>query len=112
MPGDIDARPDALGMPEPLTIGYDEAAALMGCGRRTVERMVADGEIPYSKVRGLVRFRRTALEAWLDAQERGGSPAYVEVARKRAARVETPIYTQVSRRRQGGEDKESLRKAQ
>jgi excisionase family DNA binding protein len=40
---------------------YPEAAALLKVHVRTLARLVANGEVPYSRVGGSVRFSRTAL---------------------------------------------------
>ena len=60
---------------EPLTYPYDEAAARLGIGVRTLKRLVADGEIRHVRVRGRVLFTERDLEAYLSRQGRGGAPA-------------------------------------
>jgi len=53
-------------------LDYDGAAAFLGCGRRTLERLVAEKRIPFSHLPGerCVRFYRPDLEKWV----RNGCP--------------------------------------
>jgi excisionase family DNA binding protein len=49
---------DSGGSPEPdRLISKREAAEIMGVSVRTIEREVAAGKLPRSRVRGCVRFR-------------------------------------------------------
>lgn len=52
--------------PDPL-LSVDQAAAYIGCGARMVRRLVAERRVPFVKVGRHVRFRVSALEAFLDA---------------------------------------------
>ncbi len=47
----------------------DEAAAFLKVKRSTIYAWVCQGFIPHVKLGGRLRFRRPALEAWLQAQE-------------------------------------------
>jgi excisionase family DNA binding protein len=70
----------------PLTTDYEGAATILGVSVSTVRRLVANGSlrhIPIAAGRKLIRFRRRDLEAYLDAQARGGTPIYADVARGR-----------------------------
>jgi excisionase family DNA binding protein len=50
-----------------------EVAVLLKVAEKTVYTMAQQGEFPAFKVRGQWRFRRTDLDAWIDAQTRGGA---------------------------------------
>jgi excisionase family DNA binding protein len=54
---------------EILTVS--EMAGLLKVAEKTVYTMAQQGELPAFKVRGQWRFRRTDLEAWIDAETRG-----------------------------------------
>ena len=56
---------------EILTVS--EVAGLLKVAEKTVYTMAQQGELPAFKVRGQWRFRRTDLEAWIDAKTRGGA---------------------------------------
>jgi excisionase family DNA binding protein len=49
-----------------------EAARFLGVKVRTMYEWSAAGVVPSLKVGRLLRFRRSDLEAWLDANARGG----------------------------------------
>jgi excisionase family DNA binding protein len=52
--------------PEPLAYGYDELTAVVGLGRRTIERMVSMGEFPAPRKRGKrTLFLADEVRAWL-----------------------------------------------
>jgi excisionase family DNA binding protein len=51
-------------------IGPEEAAKALGVAVPTVYTWVARHKIPFVKVGGALRFRPSALEAWLKARER------------------------------------------
>jgi len=65
---------------------YPEAARRLGVSRRHLERLVAAGAIRHVRSGGRVLFRDEDIEAYLDAQARGGSPVYASVARDRITR--------------------------
>jgi excisionase family DNA binding protein len=46
----------------------DEVAAVLRCSRRTVYRMIYDGELPAFRVRGTLRVRESVIEAYRDLQ--------------------------------------------
>ena len=48
---------------------------MLKVAEKTVYTMAQQGELPAFKVRGQWRFRRTDLEAWIDAKTRGGAAA-------------------------------------
>ena len=56
---------------EILTVS--EVSGLLKVAEKTVYTMAQQGELPAFKVRGQWRFRRTDLEAWIDAKTRGGA---------------------------------------
>jgi len=58
---------------EILTVS--EVSGLLKVAEKTVYTMAQQGELPAFKVRGQWRFRRTDLEAWIDAKTRGGAAA-------------------------------------
>lgn len=65
---------------QPATMTYQQAAAYIGVSVVTVKRLVADGtlrHVPIGRTDGrkLVRFRQADLDAYLDGEARGGSPA-------------------------------------
>jgi excisionase family DNA binding protein len=53
----------------PEWLKIDEAAKLVGLGRRTIERYVQSGEIPHGRVgrgpKARIRIEQRELEAWL-----------------------------------------------
>jgi excisionase family DNA binding protein len=53
---------------EILTVS--EVAGLLKVAEKTVYTMAQEGELPAFKVRGQWRFRRTDLDAWIDAKTR------------------------------------------
>lgn len=52
----------------PLLVGYDDAARLLGIGRRTLERLAADAAIPSVAVGSRKLFRLRDLESWVDTR--------------------------------------------
>jgi excisionase family DNA binding protein len=50
-----------------------EVAGLLKVAEKTVYTMAQQGEFPAFKVRGQWRFRRTDLDAWIDAQTSGSA---------------------------------------
>ena len=46
-----------------------EVATLLKVSDKTVRRVMARGELPSFRVGAQVRFRRTDIEAWVDAQQ-------------------------------------------
>ena len=56
---------------EILTVS--EVAGLLKVAEKTVYTMAQQGELPAFKVRGQWRFRRTDLNAWIDAKTRGSA---------------------------------------
>ena len=60
----------------PILLSVDEVASLVRVSRRTVWRLVSSGElIKPVRLRGSTRWRRTELEAWIEA---GCPPAHQE----------------------------------
>ncbi len=55
-------------------LGYEDGAKFIGIRPGTLQVWVCTGRygIPYLKVGRLVRFRKSALAAWLQSRERGG----------------------------------------
>jgi excisionase family DNA binding protein len=53
---------------EILTVS--EVAGLLKVAEKTVYTMAQEGELPAFKVRGQWRFRRSDLDAWIDAKTR------------------------------------------
>jgi excisionase family DNA binding protein len=51
--------------PETLLLTYDDAARLLRVCKRTVERLVARGELPVVRVGRLPRISRAVLTRWL-----------------------------------------------
>lgn len=58
---------------EPL-LTVQQAAHLLSVKKRWIYEACARHEIPYIKVGRLTRFRRSELDAWLDAQHVGRRP--------------------------------------
>ncbi|WP_018079268.1 methylation-associated defense system helix-turn-helix domain-containing protein MAD1 [Thiobacillus denitrificans] len=46
----------------------DEVAAYLKAGKKTVYRLVQQGQLPGFKLGGTWRFRRTELDRWIAAQ--------------------------------------------
>jgi excisionase family DNA binding protein len=53
----------------PACGGYDEVAKYLGIGRRSLERMVSEGKIPFWREGAIVRFRFAALDEWMAKKE-------------------------------------------
>lgn len=60
-------------------INAEQAAEYLGIKRQSVYNKVAAGELPHYKRDGLLRFKRSELDAWLRGQpapgEEPGAPA-------------------------------------
>lgn len=54
------------GVRAPALMDIKELAAYLSITVRHVRRLVQDRRIPFLKVGGLLRFRRSAIDAWLD----------------------------------------------
>ncbi|WP_347491160.1 helix-turn-helix domain-containing protein [Desulfoscipio sp. XC116] len=65
------------------TMGAGEAAALLGVSRWLIYEMVKRQQIPCVRAGKRVLFRRVALDAWMDAQERGSVDAEPEAPMER-----------------------------
>ena len=65
----------ALLQPQTSLFGNEAAAAYLGVTPRTLEvwRCTKRHQIPYIKVGRLVKYRQTALDAWLVAQTVGAA---------------------------------------
>ena len=46
----------------------DELAQYLKMGKRTIYRLVAEGEIPHARIGGALRFPSWRVDAWLDEQ--------------------------------------------
>ncbi len=57
---------------EPLLVGYDAAAVLLGISRRTLESLVLGHRVPFLKIGGRVLFHPPALRRWIEEQIRDG----------------------------------------
>jgi excisionase family DNA binding protein len=57
---------DASSAPASL-MNVEEAAAFLGLTEKSVRKRVEQRTIPFIKVGALLRFKRTQLDAWLDA---------------------------------------------
>lgn len=62
----LEALVEGARMSEPLLLPYDSAAGILGLSHRTVERMVAAGELPSVAVGGRRLIRRVDLVAYVD----------------------------------------------
>ena len=51
--------------PESEILTFDEVAAYLKAGKRTVYRLAQRGEIPAFKLGGTWRFRRSELDSWI-----------------------------------------------
>ncbi len=49
-------------------LDYRELAEYLGLSPITLRKKVSEKEIPYTKVGGRVRFRRTDIDRWLEAR--------------------------------------------
>lgn len=56
-------------------LDYKGGAQFLGVRRGTLQVWVCTGRygVPYLKIGRLVRFRKSALAAWLQSRERGGA---------------------------------------
>lgn len=62
---------------EAAWLSYNDAATHTGLSRKTLERAVAAGSIPYVRdpMTGRVRFRRDELDAWMRGTAKRGRRA-------------------------------------
>ena len=58
----------AMQAPPCGVIDNDQAATYLGCTPDTLRVWVSKRRVPFIKVGRLTRFRRTDLDAWLDAR--------------------------------------------
>jgi excisionase family DNA binding protein len=56
-------------------LSVEEAIACLGISRSKLHELVRAGEIRAVKIGRSVRFRATALQAFIEAHESGGKPA-------------------------------------
>lgn len=52
-----------------------ELAELWSCSTRHIERLKLENGLPFLKLGKSLRFRRSDIEAWLEAQQPGGTAA-------------------------------------
>jgi len=57
-----------MGDQEDEILTVEEVAAFLKAGKRTVYRLAANGTIPAFKLGGTWRFRRAALNAWIESK--------------------------------------------
>ncbi len=60
------ASPQHQAQHQAQTLNTIEAAAYIGIGKRTLQELMASGEIPYVKIGKIVRFRPEDLTAFID----------------------------------------------
>jgi excisionase family DNA binding protein len=65
---------------EALLVTYEQAALVLAVSKRTVERLVARGELPTVDVGGCRRIARDDLVAYVQTRPRSVAVALVEVA--------------------------------
>jgi excisionase family DNA binding protein len=58
-------------VPDDDFLDIPELAAWLHITIRHVRRLVAERRLPHHKVGGLIRFRRSEIEQWLDTNGRG-----------------------------------------
>jgi len=81
---DRDRKPDAS------YLSIRDAAAVVGCSKRTIEREIKTGRLPAVRHGRLVRIARGDLEAWVVANpvKRGAIVNVAEYARRMLERAE------------------------
>lgn len=55
-------------------ISRTAAADYLGISLTTIDRMIQDGDLPYYKIRGRIRFDTVDLEAYVDSCRRQNQP--------------------------------------
>jgi excisionase family DNA binding protein len=65
-----------------------ELAAYLNVNERTVLKLVTEGVLPGVKVGAQWRFRRAMIDAWLDDQMLGVTPAHIETLRRQTSSLE------------------------
>ncbi len=60
------------GIPPLLT--RPQAARVLSVGLRTLDHLLASGDLPVVRIRGAVRIRYSAIESFLDARESRQNP--------------------------------------
>jgi len=63
--------------PEPF-LGLHDAAKVLGVSSHTLYAYVAHDRVPYYKVGGRLRFRRSQLVAWVESSRRGPEVAMAQ----------------------------------
>ncbi|MBE3597756.1 MAG: helix-turn-helix domain-containing protein [Limnochordaceae bacterium] len=63
----------AVNLDEIATIDAKEAARVLGINRVRLYRLIREGAIPAIRIGRSVRFRVSALRAWMDEQEQRAS---------------------------------------
>ena len=53
----------------------DDVAAAISCSARTVRRLADDGTLHVVRIRGLVRFKRDEIDAWIAGDCQSSRPA-------------------------------------
>jgi len=66
------AATDRIRQSDELAVSVPEAARLLGIGKTKMHDLLANGEIPATKIGARTVVRRAALESWLEQQEAGG----------------------------------------
>ena len=61
--------------PPAVLLTVDDVAALLTCSARTVRRLADDGTLHVVRIRGLVRFKRDEIDAWIAGDCQSSRPA-------------------------------------
>lgn len=77
-------EPASAGKPPSGILNATQAAEMLGVSSKTIYRLARQQKLPCTRIGGAVRFRRTALERFLEA--RSTTPWPGATARRRAAR--------------------------
>jgi excisionase family DNA binding protein len=81
---------------EKEVLNVREAAQFLGISERTLRQLIAEKRVPFARVGGSLRLRRTALVGWLQQEEQRNVPFSSEdLIRERRAAVEADRMTVV-----------------
>ncbi|MCY3737917.1 MAG: helix-turn-helix domain-containing protein [Gemmatimonadaceae bacterium] len=63
-------------MPREALMTVAEVSEYLACSVSMVRRLAQRSEIPYYRLGRLLRFRRTDVDAWLEARHEGGASSH------------------------------------
>lgn len=68
-----------VALPERIALSPSEAGELVGLSRKSIDKAIENGELPYLKAGSRTIIRRLSLDAWLEHKEAARSQALAEM---------------------------------